>query len=48
MGWSGGAGWASVGMVGFWVMVAIAVIALLPGVQNDQAHRRMRQIGYLR
>jgi putative membrane protein len=40
MWWNGGAGWAgwllmSVGMVAFWFLVIIAIMALLPGVQGD-------------
>ena len=51
MGLDGGApwtGWMSIGLVALWVMVAIAIMSLLPGIQDDQAHRRMRQIGNLR
>ncbi len=41
MWWNGGAGWAgwllmSVGMVAFWFLVIIAIMALLPGVQDDR------------
>ena len=40
MSWNGGAGWAgwllmSVGMIAFWGLVIIGLIALLPGVQDD-------------
>jgi hypothetical protein len=47
MGWNSGPGWvgwllSSVGMVAFWALVAIATMALLPGVQHDQAHRGRR------
>lgn len=35
-------------MVGFWVMVALAVMEPLPRVQNDQTHPRIPPIGYLR
>jgi len=40
-GWTG---WLlmSVGIVAFWVMTAIAIIALLPGVRNDRAERKRR------
>ena len=48
MWWNGGAGWAgwlllSAGMVAFWFLVVIAIMALLPGVRDDRAdHRRRR------
>ena len=47
MWWNGGAGWAgwllmSVGMVAFWALVIVAVIALIPGVR-DERHRCLRQ-----
>lgn len=53
MGWNGEPGWAgwllmSVGMVAFWVLVALAVVALLPGVKDDRAHHRGRRSGGMR
>lgn len=40
--WNGGPGWAgwllmSLGMVAFWALVVIAIMALLPGVQDERA-----------
>lgn len=45
VGWSGGLGWLgllplSVGVVAFWVLVGVAIAALLPGIQHERAHRR--------
>jgi hypothetical protein len=53
MGWNGEPGWAgwllmSVGMVAFWVLVAIAIVALLPGVKVERAHHRGPRSGDLR
>lgn len=44
MWWNGGAGWVgwllmSVGMVAFWVLVVIAIMALMGGVHDDSAVR---------
>ena len=46
MWWNGEAGWAgwllmSMGMLVFWALVVLAVIALIPGVRNDR-HRWSR------
>lgn len=45
MGLDGGAprAWMSIGMVGFWALLAIAIMSLLPRVQNDQADRLRRR-----
>jgi hypothetical protein len=43
-----GAGWMSIGMVALWALVAIAIMPLLPRVQDDQAHRLRRRSGGLR
>lgn len=45
VGWSGGLGWLgllplSVGVVAFWVLVGVAIAALLPGIHDERAHRR--------
>ena len=40
--------WMSIGMVGFWALVAIAIMSLLPWVQDDRAHRLGRRSGALR
>jgi len=44
MGWNGGPGWVgwllmSVGMVAFWALVIMAIMALLPGVRADGTDR---------
>ena len=48
MGRSEGTRSGSAGMVGFWIRVALSIMGPVPGVQNDQGHRRTRRIGYLR
>jgi len=45
VGWSGGLGWLgllsmSVGVVAFWVLAGVAIVALLPGIHDESAHRR--------
>jgi len=44
MGWNSGSGWVglllmSLGMVAFWALVIIAIMALLPGVRGDGTDR---------
>lgn len=53
MGWNGGAGWVgwlmmSLGMVAFWVLVVVAIVALLPGVHDERKHRRWPRNGRMR
>ena len=53
MGFHGGPGWVgwllmSAGMVAFWVLVVVAIVALLPGVHDDRGHRRWPRSGGMR
>lgn len=53
MGWNGGLGWVgwllmSLGMVAFWVLVAVAIVALLPGVHDERERRHRSRGGRMR